>query len=77
MLVRDIDNCKWDAETRILTTPQDEENERLAAMESEDAFGEHVFDMSKKEKSKKLSASELEDLHAEHSAETAGKKPGC
>ena len=80
MLVRDIDNCKWDAETRVLTTPQDEENEKLAAMESaawyKDAFGDNVFDMSKKDKAKKLSASELEDLHVEHSVNTAGKKPG-
>ena len=80
ILVRDIDNCQWDAETRVLTTPQDEENEKLAAMESaawyKDAFGENVFNMSKKEKRKKLSASEMEDLHAEHSVRTAGKTPG-
>ena len=80
VLVQVIVECKWDAETRVLTTPQDEENERLAAMESaawyKDAFGGNVFDMSKKEKAKQLSAMEMEDLHAEHSVKTAGKKPG-
>ena len=81
VLVWAIDSCQWNEETRVLTTPQDAENERLAAMESaawyKDAFGENVFDMSKKEKSKELSAREMEDLHAEHSVKTAGKKPGC
>jgi hypothetical protein len=80
VLVREIDSCQWNEETRVLTTPQDEENERLAAMESaawyKDAFGANVFDMSKKEKPKQMSASEMEDLHAEHSVKTAGKKPG-
>jgi hypothetical protein len=80
ILVGDIDHCQWNAEARVLTTPQDEENEKLVAMESaawyKDAFGENVFDMSKREKTKKLSASELEDLHTEHSVKTAGKKPG-
>lgn len=80
LLVCDIDNCKWEEESRVLTTPQDEENEKLAAMESaawyKDAFGDNVFDLRKKEKAKKLSASEMEDLHAEHSVKTVGKTPG-
>jgi hypothetical protein len=80
VLVQAIDSCQWNEETRVLTTPQDEENERLAAMESaawyKDAFGANVFDMSKKERPKQLSSSQLEDLHAEHSVKTAGKKPG-
>ena len=32
--VREIDVCNWNAETRVLTTPQDVENEKSAAMES-------------------------------------------
>jgi hypothetical protein len=80
VLVRAIDDCQWDEATRVLTTPQDAENEKLAAMESaawyKDAFGDNVFDMSKKEQSKKLSLREMEDLHAEHSVKTAGKTPG-
>jgi hypothetical protein len=59
VLVQAIDSCQWNEETRVLTTPQDEENKRLAAMESvpwyKDAFGANVFDMSKKERSKQLS----------------------
>jgi hypothetical protein len=42
----------------VLTTPQDEENEKLVAMESaawyKDASGENVFDMSKREKTKEI-----------------------
>ena len=80
VLVQAIDSCQWNTEIRVLTTPQDEDNERLAVMESvawyKDAFGANVFDMSKKEKPKQLSARELEDLHAEHSVKTAGKQPG-
>ena len=30
---REIDNCKWDAETKVLMTPEDEENEKLEALE--------------------------------------------
>jgi hypothetical protein len=80
VLVRGIDSCQWDEATRVLTTPQDAENEKLAAMESaawyKDAFGDNVFDLSKKEQTKKLSMKEMEDLHAEHSVKTAGKQTG-
>lgn len=76
----DIDNCKWDAEKQILTTPQDEENEMSAAMEQaawyKDAFGENAFDMSRKEKKQQLSVKKLEDLHVECSVKTLTKKPG-
>jgi hypothetical protein len=65
---REIEQCKWDKETRVLTTSEYEEKEKLEAMEwaawYKDAYGEKVFDMSKKEKRKKFSAMELEDLHA-------------
>jgi hypothetical protein len=80
IFVREIDGCNWNAETRVLTTPQDVENEKSAAMESaawyKDVFGDNVFDLSKKEKPKKMSAAELEDLHAEHSVKTATKQHG-
>ena len=76
---KDIDNCKWDAEKQILTTPQDEANEMSAAMEQagryKDAVGKNAFDMSMKEKKKQLSTKELEDLHAECSAKKVTKKP--
>ncbi len=80
VFVREIEACSWNAETRVLTTPQDVENEKSAAMESaawyKDVFGDNVFDLSKKEKPKKMSAAELEDLHAEHSVKTATKQQG-
>ena len=48
----EVDNCKWDEEKLVLTTPQDEENAKAAMLEQaawyKDAFGENAFDMSKK-----------------------------
>jgi hypothetical protein len=78
--VREIHNCKWDKETGVLTTPGDEEAEKLEAMEKaawyKDAYGDNVFDLSKKEKGKKFSAAELEDLHAANSVKTASRAQG-
>lgn len=80
MFTREVDQCKWDAEKLVLTTPQDEENAKNAALEQaawyKDAFGENAFDMSKKEKKKQIGAEELEDLHADSSVKTVSKKPG-
>jgi hypothetical protein len=78
--VREIKNCEWDKDKRVLTTPEDAHNAKLEAMEQaawyKDAYGENVFDMSKKERSTKFSAMELEDLHAANSVKTASKKAG-
>jgi len=78
--MNDIDNCTWDEVKLGLATPQDAENEKMAAMEKaawyKDAYGENVFDMSKQEKKKQISSVELEDLHAEHLVKTVTKKPG-
>ena len=76
--VRDIKNCEWDKDKRVLTTSEDAHNEKLEEMEKVvwymDAYGDNVFDMSKKEKGKKFSALELEDLHAANLVKTASKK---
>ncbi len=78
--VREIRNCKWDREAFVLTTSEDAQNEKLEAMDKAawytDAYGDNVFDMSKKEKGKKFSALELEDLHAVNSVKTASKQTG-
>ena len=78
--VREITHCTWDKETWVLTTPADAEAEKLEAMEKaawyKDAYGDNVFDLSKKEKGKRFSATELEDLHAENSVKTASKQQG-
>jgi len=75
--VREVVNCTWDKETRVLTTPEDAEAEKLAAMEEaawyKDAYGDNVFDLSKKDKGKRFSAAELEDLHAANSVKTVSK----
>jgi len=80
MFMSEVDQCKWDAEKLVLTTPQDEENERNASLEQaawyKDAFGENAFDMSKKEKKRQMGEEELEDLHADCSVKTVTKKPG-
>jgi hypothetical protein len=79
-LVREIKDCEWDKEKRVLTTPKDAHNAKLEEMEKaawyKDAYGENGFDMSKKEKGKKFSALELEDLHAANSVKMASKKNG-
>jgi hypothetical protein len=78
--VREVANCTWEKETRVLTTPEDAEAEKLAAMEEaawyKDAYGDNVFDLSKTDKGKKFSAAELEDLHAANSVKTASKTQG-
>jgi hypothetical protein len=80
MFSREVDQCKWDVENLVLTTPQDVENEKNAALEQaawyKDAFGENALDMSKKEKKRQIGAEELEDLHADSSVKTVTKKPG-
>jgi hypothetical protein len=78
--VREVTNCTWEKENRVLTTPEDAEAEKLAAMEEaawyKDAYGDNVFDLSKKDKGKRFSAVELEDLHAVNSVKTASKTQG-
>lgn len=34
-LVREVPSCKWDSKTKVLMTPQDEANEKLAAIDAQ------------------------------------------
>jgi hypothetical protein len=53
-LVNAITRCKWDKEKKVLTTPEDEANEKMRALEKaawyNNMFGEHMVDAGKKEK---------------------------
>ena len=80
-LVKDIDKCKWDAVAKVLTSPQDEENERMAVIEKaawyKDEFGGSLFEMGGKEKKEFSTREQLEDLYKEdQSFHTVTKKKG-
>lgn len=79
-LVKDVPNCTWDATTKVLTTPQDVANEKLAAIEDaawyKDEFATSDFDLKDKEKKEFSSKEQLEDLYEEKSYKTVTKKKG-
>eukprot|EP00956_Cyclotella_meneghiniana_P026325 scaffold56619_cov40-Cyclotella_meneghiniana.AAC.2 len=78
ILVDEIGKCSWDSEKLILTTPQDEENAKLAVMENaaryKDEFGGNVFDMDDKEKKEFSTKEQMEDLYEEKSYQTVTRK---
>lgn len=80
-LVKEVPKCKWEASTWVLTTPQDEANAKLAAIESaawyKDEFGENIVDMEGKEKKAYSSKEQLEELYDEKSHKTVSKKAGA
>eukprot|EP00956_Cyclotella_meneghiniana_P029164 scaffold69908_cov39-Cyclotella_meneghiniana.AAC.1 len=78
-LMKEIDKCKWDVKELTLTTPQDEENAKMASIEKaawyKDEFGESLFDMEEKEKKEFATKEQLEDLYREDkSFQTVTKK---
>ena len=80
-LVKEVPNCTWDAATKVLTTPQDVANAKLAAIEDaawyKDEFATSDFDMKDKEKKEFSSKEQLEDLYEEKSYKTVTKKKGA
>jgi uncharacterized membrane protein YgcG len=80
ILVNSIEQCKWDAETRVLTTPEDEENEKAKLMEEaawyNDEFGDHMVDTSKKEKAAFATKEALAELNCDHSFKSIHQKKG-
>ena len=80
ILVNSIEQCKWDAATRVLTTPEDEENEKAKAMEEaawyNDEFGDHMMDTSRKEKAAFASKEALVELNCDHSFKSIHQKKG-
>ena len=78
-LMKEIDKCKWDVKELTLTTPQDEENAKMASIEKaawyKDEFGESLFDMEEKEKKEFATKEQLVDLYREDkSFQTVTKK---
>lgn len=80
ILVNSIEQCKWDAETRVLTTPEDEENDKAKALEDaawyNDEFGDHMVDTSRKEKAAFASKEALAELNCDHSFKSIHQKKG-
>jgi uncharacterized membrane protein YgcG len=80
ILVNSIEQCKWDAETRVLTTPEDEENNKAKMMEEaawyNDEFGDHMVDISRKEKAAFATKEALVELNCDHSFKSIHQKKG-
>jgi hypothetical protein len=72
--------CKWDKEKKVLTTPEDEANEKMRALETaawyNNMFGEHMVDTGKKEKNQYAAKEMLDELNAGHSFKSVHKKKG-
>jgi hypothetical protein len=79
-LCNTIDDCKWEDKGWVLTTPEDEENDKLKAIEDaawyNDEFGDHMVDTSKKEKLKYASKEALDELNCDHSYKSVHQKKG-
>jgi hypothetical protein len=79
-LVNAIKDCKWDEMTQGLTTPEDEEQEKMKAMEEAawytDEFGDHMVDTSRKEKMQYASKEALDELNCDHSYKSVHQKKG-
>jgi hypothetical protein len=79
-LVNAITRCKWDKEKKVLTTPEDEANEQMRALEKaawyNNMFGEHMVDTGKKEKNQYAAKEMLDELNAGHSFKSVHKKKG-
>jgi hypothetical protein len=79
-LVNAIDQCTWDKETRVLTTPEDAENERMDKLEEaawyKDEFGDHMVDTSRKEKKKFAGKEALDELNCDYSFKSVHYKTG-
>jgi hypothetical protein len=80
ILVNSIGQCKWDAETSVLTTPEDAEYEKVKAIEEaawyNDEFGDHMVDTSRKEKATYATKEALEELNCDHSFKSIHHKKG-
>jgi hypothetical protein len=79
-LVNAIEDCRWNEKEMIITTPEDEEQEKLKAMEDaawyNDEFGDHMVDTSKKEKMQYASKEALDELNCDHSYKSVHQKKG-
>ena len=70
--MHEIYSCQWDKETKVLTTPgEEEERENCADIESaawyRDEVGEHMVDNKKKSKRQYEAPEALYDLDGEQS----------
>jgi hypothetical protein len=79
-LVNAIGQCNWDKVKKVLTTPEDEANEKMRSLEKaawyNNMFGDHMLDTSKKEKNQYAAKEMLDELNAGHSFKSVHKKKG-
>jgi hypothetical protein len=79
-LVNMIGECKWQEKDWVLTTQEDEENEKVKAIEDaawyNDEFGDHMFDTRKKEKTKYAPQEALDELNCDHSYKSVHMRKG-
>lgn len=79
-LVNAIEDCKWDEKNQVLFTPEDEEQEKMKAIEEaawyNDEFGDHMVDSNKKEKMQYASKEALDELNCDHSYKLFHQKKG-
>jgi uncharacterized membrane protein YgcG len=79
-LVNAIEDCKWDEKNQVLFTPEDEEQEKMKAIEEaawyNDEFGDHMVDSNKKEKMQYASKEALDELNCDHSYKSFHQKKG-
>ena len=76
-----MQECKWDKKTKILTTPDDEENAKAQALEEaawyKDKFAAHTSGKGTSGGKKQFAAPEmLYDLDGAHSVQTLHEWPG-
>lgn len=75
-----IEECKWQEKEWVLTTPEDEEQKKMKAMEDaalyNDKFGDHMVDTSRKEKLKYVSKEALNELNCDHWYKSVHQKKG-
>ena len=74
--------CKWDKATRVLTTPEDEEDEKKQSMEQaawyKDDYSHYMANSPKKNKGDKIytDPENVYDLDGTHSVKTIHERPG-
>ena len=78
-LIHEVYSCQWDKETKVLTTPgEEEERENCADIDStawyREQVGEHMMDNKKKSKRQYEASEALYDLYGEQYEKTFHKR---
>ena len=72
--------CSWESKTMTITTPEDEEEERMMAIEKaswyKDTFGDHLKSAGKREQKEYVAPEMLYDIDGVNSVNTIHERPG-